>query len=377
MDRNQYFKEIENLKIKIIDYTLIVGSILGFFSFIASLFSFNTSVFKVSHLLDFIIILSFALIAFYRNKISLRIKSLIIILGLFILIYFDLIKIGVFSDNKILIIALPFFSFLALSKRHTFYIFLFAIIGYFIIAYLYYTGFIHTSVDLNLRSNSINVWIINILLIIIVSLIVIIVINQFNNTFYNLLANLKQKNIEIVQSEQHYHDIFDSSTEAIFIHNLDGSIYDVNKTMLNMYGYEREDLKELNLDNLCKNDKQYNSKIAIEKMSNALKQENSRFDWQAKKKDGTTFWVDVILKKTQIVGKPKILAIIRDIDEKKKTTIQLDKYRNELETLVNERTKALENAQSQLVHTEKMASLGILSSGIAHEINNPLNYIKG
>lgn len=61
---------------------------------------------------------------------------------------------------------------------------------------------------------------------------------------------------------------------------------------------------------------------------------------------------------------------------------ELQRHRNHLEELVQSRTEsllhttvALEERQAQLLHSERMASLGQLVAGIAHEINNPLGYI--
>lgn len=62
---------------------------------------------------------------------------------------------------------------------------------------------------------------------------------------------------------------------------------------------------------------------------------------------------------------------------------ELREYNIRLEQRVHERTAELEdayqelkNSQTQLVHSEKMASLGQMTAGIAHEIKNPLNFIN-
>jgi len=77
----------------------------------------------------------------------------------------------------------------------------------------------------------------------------------------------------------------------------------------------------------------------------------------------------------------KKLEEINDLSEEKQQI--LTDQNSKLEKLVNERTSDLKQsledlkaAQSQLIQSEKMASLGELTAGIAHEIQNPLNFVN-
>lgn len=66
----------------------------------------------------------------------------------------------------------------------------------------------------------------------------------------------------------------------------------------------------------------------------------------------------------------ELYAINNELSSKNEIVLQQKK---DIEDVL----KSLKAAQSQLIQSEKMASIGVLTAGVAHEINNPLNYIMG
>ena len=160
-------------------------------------------------------------------------------------------------------------------------------------------------------------------------------------------------------SETNLRMILDSVDAAIVIFTKDGKIIDVNSKMLDMYQVSREEVCSMSIEKDFSTPENPLSELPGIRES-VVKGEKRLFEWVARRPhDGSSFDVEVFLRKINLNNEDFILAAVRDITERKRA----------------EEEKA--KLQDQLLQAPKMESVGRLADGVAHDFNNTLGVIFG
>ncbi len=167
-------------------------------------------------------------------------------------------------------------------------------------------------------------------------------------------------NAALRRSEASYRAIFEAAEDSIFIHDWDsGRFVDVNPKACSTCGYAREELLRLTVADVSSGVPPYTAQDAQRWMALAREGRCPPFEWQRRNQDGSLHWDEVRLKPVTIDGRPHVLAVTRDITERK---------------AAETRRFALE---SQLRQAQKMEAIGQLTGGIAHDFNNILTSVIG
>lgn len=174
--------------------------------------------------------------------------------------------------------------------------------------------------------------------------------DQLRDLNQNLEQKVLERTEELSQSEKKFRHLFSASKDMVFFGDSMGRLVDMNDSGFEMLGYGREEARELSIADLFVDPEQARIYSETLKRDGYIKDLNLAFA----RKDGTA--ISVLLSATAIFGEGGEMlgseAIAKDLT-KVKTMLE------------------------QLAASEKMASVGQMAAGVAHEINTPLGIILG
>ena len=115
-------------------------------------------------------------------------------------------------------------------------------------------------------------------------------------------------------SVQSYQSLFDSISDSIYIQDKDGIFLEVNSSVIDMYGYEKEEIIGKDPSFLADHSR-VDLDDTMKRFKKALEGEAQEFRWWGKRKDGHVFPKDIRLSKGRFFGEDVVIAVARDISE--------------------------------------------------------------
>jgi len=183
------------------------------------------------------------------------------------------------------------------------------------------------------------------------------------------ITERKQVEEAIKLAEANYREIFDKASDGIYVLEIEtGKVIEVNQKACKITGYSREELFNSDQLGFITDNPDYGLQHALNYLQKAAAGEPQLFEWIVKNKDGSINWLEVNLKKATIAGKERLLAFFREINDRRKAQLEIQKLNEELEQKVMDRTEQLNSVNKELE---------AFSYSVSHDLRAPLRAING
>src|SRR6056297_2042740 len=176
---------------------------------------------------------------------------------------------------------------------------------------------------------------------------------------------------KLKKSEAKYRSLFTLSPDMIFLNTAEGKVMDINQAGADLLGYDSpQDIIGTYAQHY------YYDASARDKLKREMDQKGYVKNLEIILQSKTGQKVFCLENAHRVMNLQKNGYIYQGIIHDITSRIEQEQSRLKQNLELSEANKQLREAHDKLIQKEKMASIGQLSAGIAHEINNPLGFVK-
>ena len=170
---------------------------------------------------------------------------------------------------------------------------------------------------------------------------------------------------DVINEASRRRALFEHGHDGVVVLNLDGTVFEANRKCLSMLGYERDEFKAARLSD-------WQPSVTEEQLQDYLDgidEHGEVVQTVHRRQDGHTFPVEVALARADWAGHSFVLATCRDISRRVALEQQLRAQQRELESLVAQRTKELDDRNRQLDAVFALSPDGVVSFDSGGRVN--------
>lgn len=325
LKQNHRLSEFKGIKAYVLD-SLLLYMTLGSLPLLAtSLLNFYSSGWKISMIIDVLGLLSIPVVYFLRHRISYNVKTTFLIsLGYIsgLLIFLDY---SILGSGMIILCAITLISTLFFGKIVGWLTILINIFSISLIGILYHYNILSYDFNFNTYVHSPLTWLDQIISFLFFIGAVVVASGQIHVALQN---RIRQTTLE----KEKFQKIFNNIQDAILIFSLDGKILEMNNSLLEMYGIERNSV-------FISKASEFGIIFEKEIFENKNDSENQRWQYESKAKrfdSHQDFYIEVMLSPIDYDDQKAILANIRNITQRRIAEEALreseEKYRSLIES---------------------------------------------
>ncbi len=393
-------RQASTFEVQLIDSLYLVGGIIGAIGFTSSYFTIEEELsYRLIQLTSLLVIAAFYL---FRRHLSIRLKINTVILLVLIIVTNGIINSGPRATVTLLLVLVALSSQMVYSRRVSIIIYLTSI-GYYLTVGLLAMQFI-PEFQYTLKAY----WINHSIFLTLVGMLILVYMTSHVQKMKELLAQVQGKNDELERNRYELEEttkllegaIAHSPTGIMIADAKQRKLRLANQAAFFVHGKKSELLLGIDPEEYMQNWEVlhpdgtsyeptelplYRSLVLGEVISGEeaiIKIKGGEGHWisanAAPIKDSQGKILSAIVIFHDITEIKLILQGLEDqVDLRTKKLQKANRKLKRQKTAMENSLAELKAAQSQLIRSEKMASLGVLIAGVGHEINNPLNYVKG